>query len=235
MKILIVDDEAPARNRLARKISLFKDFEIVGEASNGVDALEKIEQLRPEVVFLDIEMPELDGLGVARSLGLHGPKIIFVTAYDEHALSAFEASATDYLVKPISDARLFQTIERLRHGRGSKPSMENLPPSRTAIKSGNKFIVIDPLKISAIVARDHYAAVLVEGREFLVEESLDAVASRFKGVNFLRTHRSGMINVNALSELLHEGDRKYIAVLNDKTRVPVSRERLDDVKRELGL
>lgn len=246
MRVMIVDDEAPARSRLARKLSAHHDVTLIGEASNGVEALEKIETLQPDIVFLDIEMPELDGLGVAQSLNGKGPMIVFVTAYDEFALKAFESCAVDYLVKPVSETRLTGTLERLRRlGAGLRPDIsklldllpKQLTPKRTAIRCGAKYIVIDPSRITAVVARDHYAAILIDGRELLVEDSLDKLADRFQGVGLLRAHRSALINLAHLLELQHEGDRKYLALLNDpaKTKVPISRERLPDVKRALGL
>jgi DNA-binding LytR/AlgR family response regulator len=220
---------------LRRKLAAFNDVRIAGEAENGLEALEKIERLRPDAVFLDIEMPELDGLGVARSLPQPRPRIVFVTAYDEFAVKAFEAEAADYLVKPVSEARLRKTIDRLRVPDPGKP-WDRLPPSRIAIKSGNRYLVIDPASVSAILSRDRYAAILVDGRELLLEESLDDAAARLAGVPWLRVHRGGIVNTHRIAELLHEGDRKYTAILNDpaKTRVPVSRERLDEVRRTLG-
>ena len=220
MRVMIVDDETPARSRLSRKLSAHHDVTIVGEAINGVEALEKAEALQPDILFLDIEMPELDGLGVAQSLNGKGPMIVFVTAYDEFALKAFEACAVDYLVKPVSETRLTGTLDRLRRlSAGLKPDIRKLldllpkhrVPRRTAIRCGAKYVVIDPSRITAIVARDHYAAVLIDGRELLVEDSLDKLAERFQGVGLLRAHRSALINLAHLLELQHEGDRKYLA------------------------
>ncbi|HJT25209.1 MAG TPA: response regulator, partial [bacterium] len=111
IKALIVDDEAPARSRMARMLSGFPDLKVVGEASNGLEALQASQTLQPDVVFLDIEMPELNGLEVAEALGGEGPTVVFVTAYSEHALKAFELSALDYLVKPVTPERLAETME----------------------------------------------------------------------------------------------------------------------------
>lgn len=245
IKSLIVDDEKPARERLIRKLAAFEDIQIVGEASDGLMALEKIELLRPDVVFLDIEMPELDGLGVAQALGNSETKIVFATAYDAYAIKAFETYAIDYLVKPVTEERLKLAVEKLRTVKKTGPELQALlrqfaefqTPRPVAVRSGNRFVVVDPLRVTAILAKDHYAAVLVDGKELLLEESLDSTAEKFFNPNFLRVHRGAIINLNFLAELQNEGDRKYQAVLKDVngTKVPISRERLPEVKKKLGL
>lgn len=248
MKALLVDDEAPARGRLRRLIEKFGDIDVVGEAADGLSALDAIEALKPDVVFLDIEMPELDGIGVAAALAGRGPSLVFVTAYNEHALKAFEVSALDYLVKPVAEARLAETVDRIRrrHSKPKSPNYEalietltaaNSSSRRLAVRCGAKFIVLNPAKISAVIARDHYAAIVIDGRELLADDSLDILAERFNAKQFIRVHRSAMINIEFLKELEREGDRKYVAVLNDatNTRVAVSRERLNELKAVLGI
>ncbi|SRR5579871_5305394 len=243
---MIVDDEAPARTRLSRLLAAFADLKVVGEASNGLEALQAAQSLQPDVVFLDIEMPELNGLEVAEALGGEGPTVVFVTAYSEHALKAFELSALDYLVKPVAPERLAETMERVRRRKPSSPSQlqklierleEGRAKRRMAVKCGAKYRVFEPSQVSAIVAREHYAALLVEGQELLADDSLDQLAQRLDPARFLRIHRSAIINLDYLRELEHEGDRKYTAVLSDpaKTRLPVSRERLEDLRKVLGL
>lgn len=247
IRAIIVDDEAPARTRFKRLLGDFKDIQVVGEASNGLEALQFVQDLKPDLVFLDIEMPELNGLETAQALGESGPAVVFVTAYSEHALKAFELSAMDYLVKPVVPERLSETLEKMRKKMKS-PSSDNLNQlagslkdgqvrRRMAVKCGNKYKVFDPSKVSAVVAKDHYALLLVEGQELLVDDRLDTLAQRLDPNRFLRIHRSAIINLDFLKELEHEGDRKYHAVLSDKaaTRLPVSRERLGDLKQELGL
>jgi two-component system, LytTR family, response regulator len=231
---------------MRRLLEKFADINIAGEAENGVAALEQIELLKPDVVFLDIEMPELDGLGVAETIrGPAAPAVVFVTAYNEHALRAFDVAAVDYLVKPINEERLAATVAKLRQQKPQLPDIAKLIQSvtdaqagrRLAVRCGSKFIVFDASKISAIIARDHYAAIVADGRELLADDSLDTLADRLGGAQFLRVHRRALINMDYLKELEREGDRKYTAVLNDakSTRVPVSRERLDDLKQRLGL
>ncbi len=245
MRALIVDDENLARDRLKRLLEKFSDVEIVGEASDGLKALEEVERLKPDVIFLDIEMPELDGLSVADAIKNNGPSVIFVTAYNEHALKAFEVSALDYIVKPINEVRLEEAIKKLR-ARKTKISadytklLESISGQglrRFAVKCGAKFVVFDPSEISAIIARDHYAAIILKDKEFLADDSIESLIERLNPQQFIRIHRGAAINVGYLKELEREGDRKYVAVLSDpqKTRVPVARERLAELKSKLGL
>lgn len=247
IKVLIVDDEALARNRLARLLSAFSDLQVVGEASNGLEALQVSQELKPDLAFLDIEMPELNGLEVAEAWSAEGPSVVFVTAYSEHALKAFELSALDYLVKPVVPERLAETVERIRKRKTPAPpdhfqeALDILEHGRSkrrmAVKCGNKYRVFNPSQVSAVIAKDHYAVLLVDGQELLSDDRLETLAQRLDPKKFLRIHRSAIINLDYLKELEHEGDRKYAAVLSDpaKTRLPISRERLDDLKRELGL
>lgn len=248
MTTLIVDDEMPARDRLRRLLKAYPDIEVVGEAGDGVSALAEVDRLQPDLVFLDIEMPELDGLSVAGALKQDGPAIIFVTAFSEHALKAFEVSAIDYLVKPIAENRLDEAIERVRGRLRTEPHRPDYveliqsvlgekTARRLAVRCGTKFIVLDPKKISAIIARNHYAAIIVDGKEFLADDPLDVLTRRLNSQSFLRVHRSAVINMDYLQELEREGDRKYVAILSDtaKTRIPVSREKLESLKTRLGL
>jgi DNA-binding LytR/AlgR family response regulator len=246
-RVLIADDEAPARSRLRRMLGSFSDMEVVGEASNGLEALQMVQTAKPDLIFLDIEMPELSGLEVAEALEGQGPTVVFVTAYSEHALKAFEYSALDYLVKPVSPERLAETIERIRKRKEAtsfhqfQALMTRLEEGRAkrrmAVKCGAKYKVFDTDLISAVVAKDHYAVLLIEGQELTADDSVDSLEKRLDPQKFLRIHRSAMINLDYLNELEHEGDRKYSAVLSDvaKTKLPVSRERLDELKKILDL
>lgn len=240
MRALIVDDEQLARDRLKRLLA-GGALTLIGEAANGTEALEKIETLQPDVVFLDIEMPELNGLEVARSLTgeNNGPRIVFVTAFDEFALKAFEVNAVDYLVKPVQPDRLAKTLERLQVSspRDYSRVLGDMPKEkvqRLALKVGSNFIVVDPEKTVAVLARDHYSALIVGEKEYLSDDSIDALVAKL-GSSFMRIHRAGAINLSFLKELEREGDRKYVAVLTDGTRVPVSRERLEALQQKLGL
>ncbi len=247
IRVLLVDDETPARGRLARLLSEIKDIQIVGEAANGLEALSAAQEFKPDLAFLDIEMPELNGLEVAEAWADNGPAVVFVTAYTEHALRAFEVSALDYLVKPVSADRLSEALDKVRRHK-PQPGLEQFQSflekfqekrakRRMAVKCGSRYRVLDPERVTAIVAKDHYASILVEGQEILCDDSLDHLAQRLDPGRFLRIHRGAVINLDFLKELEHQGDRKYLAVLSDvaKTKLLVSRERLDELKERLGL
>ena len=244
IRALLIDDEPPARDRLRRLLRAHADVECVGEAGDGLSALELAEETKPDLVFLDIQMPEMDGLAVAAAFSKPGPAVVFVTAFDEHAIRAFDLAAVDYLLKPVSKERLSEALLRVRARRMSGDSTlreavaKPLPkPSKMAVRSGAKYAALDTDRISAILARDHYSAILVDGNEHLSDDSLDKLSERLDETHFVRVHRSAVINMRFVGELQHEGDRKYVAVLTDtaKTRVAISRERLDEVKARFGI
>ncbi|MBK9321614.1 MAG: response regulator transcription factor [Bdellovibrionaceae bacterium] len=247
IRAILVDDEMPAIDRLKKLLKSFNDLDVVGEAYDGLSALSLIEEKKPDIVFLDIEMPELNGLEVAKTLGVQGPPIIFVTAYDEHALKAFESSAIDYLVKPINTTRLEFAIEKIRKSLSKEKdgSLETLlsklqgngNPTRLAVKIGTKYEVFDPSLISVAISKDHYTSLIVDGRELLCDDSLEAIIARLDPTIFIRVHRGAALNIRFLKELKREGDRKFTAILNDKgqSQVQVSRERLPRLKKFLGL
>jgi two-component system LytT family response regulator len=241
LRAILVDDEAPARRRLRRMLEK-AGVEIAGEAGDGVSALDEIARLAPDAVFLDIEMPELDGFGVAQALGGKGPAIVFVTAYDQFALKAFDACAVDYLVKPVTEARLEAALAKLRSARAPAPppvadliSRLGATVTRFAVRIGSKYCVFDPARISSIQSLDHYSSIRVDGRELLSDDPLDELERRLPPGAFLRVHRGALIHLAFLKELEREGDRKYVAILTDGTRVAVSRERLPELKARLGI
>jgi two-component system, LytTR family, response regulator len=244
LKVLIADDEASARSRLKRLLADAGDVGVIGEAEDGLKALEAAAKLRPDALFLDIEMPGLNGLGVAEALGGKGPAVVFVTAFRQHALKAFELAAADYLVKPVKPERLAESLERLRKGKAKPPDLDRLSaglgekgPRRMAVKSGNRYLVFDPSRVAAVLARDHYAALLVDGKELLADDGLEALAQRLDAERFVRVHRGAAVNLDFLKSLESEGEHKYTAVLSDaaSTRLPVSRERVAELKKRLGL
>ena len=244
MRALIVDDEDPARARLQRLLSVHVDVECIGEAGDGLRALSLVDGLRPDVVFLDIQMPELDGLSVAAELVPPCPAVIFVTAFDEHAIRAFEVAAVDYLVKPVTKGRLAIALDRVRSRSAyaaeavrAAAAQSQLRPRRMAVRSGSTYVVFDTDRVAAILARDHYASIFVDGQEVLSDDSLERLMGRLDDTRFIRVHRSAILNVGFVRELHHEGDRKYVALLSDPagTRVPISRDRLDEVKKRVGV
>lgn len=244
IRAIIVDDELPALTRMKSLLAAYSDLDIVGEAHDGLEALSLIAEKKPDVVFLDIDMPELSGLEVAQTLGVRGPLLIFTTAHDEFALKAFESNAIDYLVKPINKLRLELTIEKLQQSL-FRPGTQNVDairilagkPVRLAVKVGIKYEVFDPALISAAIAEDHYTSLIIEGRKLLADDSLESIFSRLDPELFVRVHRGAVINIKFVKELKREGDRKFTVLLNDKlqTQIPVSRERLALLKKFLGI
>jgi DNA-binding LytR/AlgR family response regulator len=251
LRCFIADDEPAARQRLRRLLETVPDASVVGEAADGASTLGLLQSCQADVLLLDIAMPELDGLGVAAALAASPepvPAIIFVTAYDDHALRAFELAAVDYLVKPVQAERLAEALARVTRrglGPGAAAELSTLlqqlqaarPSRRMAARSGAKFVVFDPARVYGMFARDHYSVLLLDQQELLVDDSLDQLSRRFDPAQFLRVHRSAVINLALLRELVHEGDRRYVAVLSDAaaTRVPVSRERLPALRAALGI
>jgi len=246
LRALVVDDEAVARRRLRRLLEKIGGVEVIAEARDGREALAVVEKLRPDVVFLDIRMPELDGLAVARS-GRDLPPIVFTTAYDEHAVAAFEAAAVDYLLKPIEEDRLRLAVERVRerHARRVDPValaalLERLgiaggaPPTRLAARHGGAVHLLDPRRITRLVARGGYVAVRLGEREFLLEDSLAALEERLAPLGFVRVHRSELVRLDAIRRLRREGDGG-IVTLEDGQEARVSRRALPDLSARLGI
>ena len=237
MKVLIVDDEEPARTRMQRLLTEFDDAEVVGLAENGAIALQKIGKLQPDVVFLDIEMPVLNGMEVAATIG-DSTRIVFVTAYDEFAIKAFDAGAVDYLVKPVDKERLRETWKRLQSNRPSVPlDVLTERVTKIGVRSGNKILALALSEISAFIASGEYTETFCGESRHLIDDTLAGLESRLDPKKFLRIHRSAIINLDFLSELVRLGDRKYSAKLNDyfATEAPISRDSLAAVKSWLGL
>ena len=245
IRTLIVDDERLARATLRSLLDADPEIDVAGECKNGREAVASIRESAPDLVFLDVQIPGCNGFEVLEQAGVtRAPVVVFVTAYNEHALRAFELAAVDYLLKPISKERLRHSLARVRARRA--PAAEDAQavlsrmesrPQRMAVREGAKFVVFDTERITAILAQDHYAAILVDGRELLSEESLDRLMSRLDSKKFLRVHRGAIVNVALVQELQHEGDRKYFALLAGLpgTRIPISRDRLEDLKGRLGI
>ena len=209
MKTLIVDDERRARERLSRMLEAFGDVEIVGEAGDGVEALERISALRPDVVFLDIQMPGLSGFDVLAELPAERmPLVAFVTAYDQYALRAFEVSAVDYLMKPVEEERLARAVARLRN-RSARDGVERLLAElrgrkrleRVVGKRLQKLYVLETEAIEAFVSEGELVfAVTVDGR-FVVERTLRDLEAALDPERFARVHKQAIVNLGAVKVL----------------------------------
>jgi two-component system LytT family response regulator len=219
MRALIVDDESPARDKLRRWLSEQEDFEIVGEAADGLAAAAAIGQLSPDVVFLDIQMPGLSGLEVAAQLEPEAaPRVVFVTAYDEHAIKAFELNAADYLLKPYDKDRLRKTLDRLRGRSTAATSAVHIARSQTGSsdrllvprKDGAGLQLIDATAILWLEADDNYVHVHTAPANYLLRRTLVDLLAQLGEQRFVRIHKSAAVNLAEIQTLepLFKGDHE---------------------------
>lgn len=248
IRAIIVDDEPLAREGVRLHLEEEPDVEVVGEAGTGEAALELIESMHPDLLFLDVQMPGLDGFAVLDAIGpAHMPVTIFTTAYDEFALRAFDAHAIDYVLKPYDPQRFHKAVERARtqlNGR-RKAQMDDRLESlldelrsrtqyldRIVVRSGGRIVILRVAEIDWIEAASNYVRLHAGGREYLLRETMTALEGKLDPADFVRIHRSTIVRVEKIRELepLFQGD--YIVILDDNTRLTSSRgyrERLQDL------
>ena len=230
---MIVDDEPLARKALLLALAEFPQIEVIGECADGFEAVKMINQEKPEVVFLDIQMPKLDGFDVMELLD-DPPFIVFVTAYNEYALKAFESYALDYILKPVKRERLGKTLERvekrLREDKGQPVTQlleqyqqHNTPLERILVRDRNRIHILPVVDISFIEAQDDYVALNTKERSYLKKETLSGLEKRLDSRQFVRIHRSYLINIDYLSKIEPYAKDSKIAVLKDGKTLPVSR------------
>ncbi|HSA55005.1 MAG TPA: LytTR family DNA-binding domain-containing protein [Gemmatimonadaceae bacterium] len=246
---LVVDDEPLARRGIRQLLARHAGTTVAGECRNGREALHALDRLDVNLVFLDVQMPEMDGFAVIGARGVaRMPATVFVTAYDEHAVRAFEAQALDYLVKPVSEERFDAALGRVRahlEGRDAVAFRERLAalmaasssdatrarevavgPRRLLVPTSTGDLVLDPREIDWIGADDYYAVLHVGGRRLLLRESLASLAGRLEGARFVRVHRSAIVNLDRVRELRAGGKGSdSVLVLRSGAQVPVSRRR----------
>ena len=249
-RVLIVDDEPLARDGVRIHLEDQSDFEVAGEAGNGEEAVAAIRELRPDVVFLDVQMPGLDGFGVLGALaGETLPQIVFVTAYDQFALQAFEAHALDYLLKPFDEERFLRSLDRVRHQlrshrRGDLEDrlvtlLEELGDrprylERFVVRAGGKILILRAEDVDWIEAAANYVKLHVGGRVYLMRETMTRLEQSLDPSHFVRIHRSTIVRVDRIRMLepLFQGD--YVVVLHDGARLPTSRTYRDNLQELLG-
>jgi two-component system, LytTR family, response regulator len=234
---MIVDDEAPARALLREYLGAEPDVEIVAECANGFDALKRIGELAPDLVLLDVQMPKLDGFEVLELLE-HRPAVVFVTAYDEYALKAFEVHAVDYVMKPIGRERLAEAIRQVRVRLAARDATEPGPSplalataarapgrftERLLVKDGANVHVIPVERVDWIEAQDDYAAIRSEGKTYLKPQTLADIAAGLDPARFVRIHRSVVLNIERLARLELYAKDSRVAILADGKQLPVSR------------
>jgi len=230
IRALIVDDEPLARRGVRQLLEPHGDVRVVGEAATGAEAVTLIHTLRPDLLFLDVQMPGMDGFGVLNRAALGAvPAVIFITAYDDFAVRAFDVEATDYLVKPITrgrfDAAVRRARERLARARAGADAAaaEDALAGSLLVQSRQGDYLLRPEEIDWVEAADYYAAVHAGGRRFLVRTSLAALERRLPEGMFLRVHRSALVNLARVRRIVDAGDGGTALLLSTGHELPVSR------------
>jgi len=222
-RVVVADDEPAARRGVRQLLIPFPEFSIVRECRDGREVLAALDAFRPHVLFLDIQMPEIDGFEVIRRRTPgRMPAVVFLTAFDQFAIRAFEAEAEDYLVKPVSEARFAATMKRLarRLSEGSSGRDQSI-----AVPTSRGTLVVPLREVDWIEAADYYARLWIGGRSYLLRESLDALERRVSPHGFARAHRKALVRVGGVRELRSNADGGLIALLATGTKIPVSRRR----------
>jgi two-component system, LytTR family, response regulator len=248
VRALIVDDERLARRGVLLRLRKFKDIEIVGECADGLSAVQKILDLSPDVVFLDIHMPGMDGFEVLRALPKEKlPGVIFLTAYEQHALRAFEVHALDYLLKPVDDERFAAAVDRARKlddatsriqmterilqmlGRDSEKHV-----SRFIVRTGSRIQIVLVEDIDWIGAAGDYTELHVRGRSHLLRETMNSLEQNLNPAEFLRIHRSRIVRTSRIRELRSIENREFMVSLSDRSEHRSSRTYADRLEHWLS-
>lgn len=222
--VLIADDEPAARRGVRQLLAPFPDFVIVGECRDGKEVLAALDRISVDVLFLDIQMPEINGFEVIRRRTPDRmPAVVFLTAYDQFAIRAFEAEALDYLVKPVAEARFAATMKRLI--KRLKSNGDSAREQSIVVATARGALVLPLREIDWIEAADYYARLWVGQRSYLLRESLAQLEKRVSTHGFARAHRQALVRLDGVRALLSEDDGEITAVLTNGARVPVSRRR----------
>jgi len=236
IRTMIVDDEDLARQVLREFLSAHSEIEIVAECANGFEAVKSASELKPGLVFLDIQMPKLDGFEVLELIG-SGPAVIFVTAYDTFAIRAFEVHAVDYLLKPISAPRFEAALERAKERLSGKLPSALLPATdlaaaarppqqyldRIPVRDGASVFIIQVAKLDYAEAQDDYIALASQGKKHLKQQTISSLEAALDPSRFLRIHRSYIVNLERVARIEPYGKDSYVAVLSTGAQLPVSR------------
>ncbi|MBL0940900.1 MAG: response regulator transcription factor [Gemmatimonadaceae bacterium] len=222
--VMIADDEPAARRGVRQLLARYPAFQVVAECRNGTEVLTRLDETSADVIFLDVQMPGLDGFEVIRQRTPERmPIIVFLTAYEDFALKAFEAQALDYLVKPVTEARFDATIKRLLRALGA-PTATTREPS-LSVPTARGTLVLKLAEIEWIEAADNYSRIWSGGRSHLLRESLTAMDERVSAHGFIRAHRQAIVRIGAIRKTVRTSDDDLVLVLLSGTRVPVSRRR----------
>lgn len=253
IKVIVVDDEPPARRNLRALLKNNSDVELVKECGNGREAVNSIRALQPDLVFLDIQMPEMDGFEVLEQLsGVPLPIIIFVTAYDQYALRAFEVSALDYLLKPFSDERFRKALEQARQQIAQQDAVElgskllrlmgarevkaEAPRylTRLMVKTAGRVIFVRADEVDWIEAYDNYVRLHTGGKAHLLRQTMNELEAALNPEQFARIHRSTIVNLDRIRELHPHFNGEHLVILRDGTELKLSRSRREWLEQWLG-
>ena len=253
IRVLIADDEPLARRGIRSLLSEYTDVEVCAEARHGNEAIRLIRAFKPDLVFLDVQMPEANGFEVLRKID-YLPAVIFVTAYDTFAVKAFEANALDYLVKPVHESRFKAAFRKVRDRLNSKEAVElsmriaallNADEQhvssvaglahtrRVLVIDGTAEILLDPTQIAWIEAEDYYAAIHAGAKRYMLRESLSSLERRLDRTMFIRVHRTALVNLTHIQEIRNDADGQCLIVLDSGAQLPLSRRRRSEVHRAI--
>jgi len=262
LRALVVDDEPLARERLRDLLHEVPDVQVAAEAEDGPEAVEAIDEHRPDLVFLDVQMPGMSGIDVISEVGREQmPVTIFVTAYDQYAIKAFDLAAVDYLLKPFDDARFEQALERARERLSDRNTeaisrrlldlLQERDPSlleeaaederdedyleRIAVQGRGKARIVSVDDLTHITADGSYAELHTGDGDYVIRERMKTLAARLNPQEFVRVHRSAIVRLDEVEEILRGGGGDYAVRLRDGTRVSVSRGRIDELQERLGV
>jgi two-component system LytT family response regulator len=242
LRVLIVDDEPIARDVLREELAQYADVEVVGEAENGPEAVERIGELRPDLVLLDLEMPGFGGFEVIQRLPRGAlPFVVIVTAYDQHAIRAFEAGALDYLLKPVSQGRLEKAIERARSLRGKQgriaESLARVAEAGRARKvvgrSGEEYYLLDLDDVLAFQAEREIVWIVTGKQRYMATQPLKTIEERLRGSVFQRVHRNALVNVNHVRKMTPLTSLRWMLTLSNGQELIVSKRQAADVRQLL--
>ena len=243
-KALIVDDEELARKLLREMLASHPEIEIVGECGNGMEAVKAVAEHEPELLFLDVQMPKLSGFDVLELVDPAGLAVIFVTAFDQYAMKAFDVHAVDYLLKPYSKERFEAALERAKSQKAEKaPDAAALAATarpagqfleRIVVKDGTKVTLVPTANLDYVEALDDYVSLATEGKKLLKQQTISSLEAALDPAVFVRIHRSFVVNFERVSRIEPYGKESKVAVLRNGVKLPVSRAGYERLRKVMG-
>jgi two-component system LytT family response regulator len=234
LRAVIVDDELLGRQRIEDLLAKEQDVVVAGQAADGNAAIEMIRELRPDLVFLDVQMPGKSGVDVARTIGEEMPPTVFVTAFDRHAVQAFELAAVDYLVKPFDDERFAQALQRARRAAELRAPRQEYA-DRIAVELRGQVRAVPVERIEYITASGPYAELHVDGKTYAVRERMQALEEKLDPRRFFRIHRSAIVRMDMIDVFLRHAGGDYGVRLKNGVELSVSRTKRDELEARLGI